>query len=142
LAEAGRLRDARQFTQAREQAERYMREKGDAPEWGNFLGHLAYLEGDAAKAKNTLKGVTERWPRFAKAHNNLAAIHWAEGERAPSLEHMASALELEPAQKDIVFNGTRILIAMGMKAEAKTLTEAYLKTHPADADTLTGILAG
>jgi Flp pilus assembly protein TadD len=122
-------------------AERHSREHGEAPEWGNFLGHLAYLEGDTGLAKRTLRSVTERWPEYSKAHNNLAAILWAEGEQAPSLEHMARALELDPAQRDIVMNGTRILMAMGMRSEAKTLTDAYLKGNPADAGALSGILA-
>ena len=39
-------------------------------------------------------------------------------------------------------NGVRIMVAMGKREEAKSLTDSYLKTHPADAGVLTGILEG
>jgi Flp pilus assembly protein TadD len=76
--------------------------------------------------------VARRWPRFGKAHNNLAALCWADGEKAQALEHMAAALELEPDQRDIVLNGTRILVAMGMEDEARALGDAYLLARPGD----------
>jgi tetratricopeptide (TPR) repeat protein len=130
--EAVHHREAGRLGQARDIAEKAIRAGGETPEWANFLGHLAHLEGDAAKAKLALLEVARRWPRFGKAHNNLAALCWADGEKAQALEHMAAALELEPDQRDIVLNGTRILVAMGMEDEARALGDAYLLARPGD----------
>jgi hypothetical protein len=131
--EALRQREAGNFARARGIAAQAVRAGGETPDWANFLGHLAYLEGESALAKDALLEVARRWPRFGKAHNNLAALCWADGEKALALEHMAAALELEPDQRDIILNGTRILMAMEMESEARALGEAYLRAHPGDA---------
>ncbi len=139
--EAQRHRNCGNLGQARAIAEKAIQAGGETPEWANFLGHLAHLEGDPAKAKRALLEVARRWPQYGKAHNNLAALCWSEGDKAQALEHMASALELEPDQRDIVLNGARILMAMEMEDEARALGDAFLRSHPGDAELIESALA-
>lgn len=57
-------------------------------------GNLAYTTGDNAEALALFGRVTDLYPDYAPAHNNLAQLHLEQGEHTQALEHARRAVAL------------------------------------------------
>lgn len=116
-----------------------------SPELLNLQGHLECLGGNPRQGMEAFRTVAHEWPRYAKAHNNLAVLTWNDGERDEALGHQERALEHGPDDPEIVANSVRMLLAMGHRARAESVAAAFHKVNPGAAapiDAMLGAPAG
>jgi len=97
-------------------------------------GEQAYIQGDAAKARTLFEQAYELDPKNVDACNNLAVVHWQEQNTDQAIAFLLEALEIDSLNKDVVINGTEILVALGKQLEADELCSAYLERNPGDTE--------
>lgn len=99
------------------------------------LGALTWQQAGAYQNLETLwRDTLAKNPRSFMAHNNLATILAARGEREEAEAHFSQALELKPDDGDAHFNYANLLFGAGRTAEAISHYEAAVKLRPEQPD--------
>lgn len=73
-------------------------------------------------------------PRFAEAHNNIAAAFMPSGRVDEALRHWATAVELEPRYPDARYNLGSALLQLGRTDEAIFQLDVAARLNPTNAD--------
>jgi len=91
---------------------------------------MAYKNGQEAKAIELFNEVLELDPSFALAHNDLAFIYWQKRNVDKALYHLTKAMELDPNNRDIIWNCGQIMLGLGYVQHAYDVYKSYLKKYP------------
>ncbi len=103
----------------------------------NPIADFLFQEGTRLTQQNQAEKALERFEealRFNRSHvpthNALAFIHWQRGNLEKALHHAAKAMEVDPNDRDTVWNYGQIMICLGKPEEARRTYAEYLKKHP------------
>jgi protein O-mannosyl-transferase len=96
----------------------------------NNLGQLDRPEEAIAHYSRAL----ELNPRFAEAHNNLAATFMLAGRVDEALQHWATAIEIEPRYPDARYNFGSALLQLGRLEEATSQLQIATQLNPRNPD--------
>ena len=91
-----------------------------------------YDNGQETEAIKLFKKTLELNPNFALAHNDLAYIYWRKKEIQKALHHLTKAMELDPDDRDIIWNCGQIMLGLGYAKDAYKVYKSYLKRHPGE----------
>jgi len=91
-----------------------------------------YDNGQETEAIKLFKKTLELNPNFALAHNDLAYIYWRKKEIQKALHHLTKAMELDPDNRDIIWNFGQIMLGLGYAKDAYKVYKSYLKRHPGE----------
>jgi glycosyltransferase involved in cell wall biosynthesis/tetratricopeptide (TPR) repeat protein len=95
-------------------------------------GEAAFRAGDLAGAEISFDQAYELDCNNADVCNNLAVLHWQNGDIEKSLRYLAEALEIAPGNSDVIVNAGQILATLGKVGEAKALCASFLERVPDD----------
>jgi Flp pilus assembly protein TadD len=88
--------------------------------------------GELEQAVTSLERALELQPDFAAAHNTLGYVLSHQlGEFEMGAAHIRKAMELNPADPDVLCNYSAILIQEGRAEDALTICHQLLAAHPA-----------
>ncbi len=82
------------------------------------------------EAIKLFKKTLELNPNFALAHNDLAYIYWRKKEIQKALHHLTKAMELDPDNRNIIWNCGQIMLGLGYVEDAYNVYKNYLNKHP------------
>ena len=132
LDEIRQLRESGQLEAAGLAISRAIAHNPDSPALLNLQAELNFEMGNWEQAKGILVDVVNRWPTHSEALNNLAVIHWEEGETQTALEYLTKALEIDPNDRQTILNCGDIFTALNQRDDAKAIYSSYLQRHPGD----------
>ncbi|KPA19305.1 glycosyltransferase [Candidatus Magnetomorum sp. HK-1] len=89
-------------------------------------------KGNNSIAAQLLLKITEFWPKYYLAYNDLGIIHWKDGNKQQALKYMKYAYELNPLDERIVKNFSNILVKINEKKAAEDIISFYLRQFPKD----------
>jgi ADP-heptose:LPS heptosyltransferase/SAM-dependent methyltransferase/Tfp pilus assembly protein PilF len=96
-------------------------------------GEDYFSRGDYESAISCFNRIVHRYPESsAPAHNNLGVIYWQRGETQISLDHLSSALKLDPSYRPAVTNSIAVLEQLGAFTAASKICHAFLELQPDD----------
>lgn len=98
----------------------------------NDQGESQFAKGNKERARVCFEMALEHDPRFARAYNNLGVLYWDRGELDEALQNLHKALELDPDDPEILYNGAKVLTAAGQVETATDLLQLYLQKYPQD----------
>ncbi len=102
----------------------------------NREGERLFNAGDRVGAAATFAQAIELHPHCVAAQNNLAVLSLQVGDTARAIAHISAALEIDANNREVVFNATKILVAIGAVADALAISKAHLAAHPDDPELL------
>jgi len=106
----------------------------DSPDLYNLQAELKLEIYHKSDAKEILVNLTKRWPRHAKALNNLGVILGQEGNSREALGCFTMSLEAEPYDKNGVCNCAVAALNACAAGKAVGFVDRYLKKFPDDAE--------
>ncbi|HEX2768740.1 MAG TPA: methyltransferase domain-containing protein, partial [Geobacteraceae bacterium] len=96
-------------------------------------GEEYFSRGDFDSAIDCFNRIVHRYPECsAPAHSNLGVIYWQHGETQISLEHLSSAIKLDPSYRPAVTNSIAVLEQLGAFSAATGICRDFLELHPDD----------
>ena len=84
--------------------------------------------------RDSYRRALELNPRFAEAHNNLAAALLPTGQTDEAIRHLRQAIEIDPKYADARYNLGSALLQLGRPDEAILQLQIALQIKPSDAD--------
>ena len=93
----------------------------------------AWRKHNRSQAKEHLKSAIRLYPRFDDAFSALGELELQDGDREAARRDLATALQLNPKHAEAARNLGQILVAETKYAEAEPLLQVWLRSHPADA---------
>ena len=77
-------------------------------------------------------------PFNARAYSGLSRAYWEQGRTEDALNSLTRALELEPDDREIILQCSRIFGKLGKKDFADEVLESYMARNPQDVESLSG----
>jgi len=108
----------------------------DSPDLYNLQAELKYEIGNESGAKEDLLRLIERWPRHAKALNNLGVILGQEGNGREALDCFIGSLAVDPYDRNTVCNCAAAALNAHDVGKAVEHIGRYLDKSPDDAEVL------
>ncbi len=97
-------------------------------------GEYFWEKGDAESALSALTEAIHLAPKHAPSHNRIASFYWLTDDCARALHHFRIARDLDPNDRDTVWNCGQIMIELGEFHSAKFLYGNYLKDNGPDTE--------
>lgn len=98
------------------------------------IGEQQGREGLLDDAERTFVEILASEPNHVEARNDLACILWNKGEKEVALQELLTAMEIDPHDRDAVWNCGQFMIEFGYSNDALDIYENYLMNHPDDDD--------
>lgn len=93
-------------------------------------GEKIFNDGHHKEAEEIFRKVLSSHPNHSKAHNNLACLLWQKGRIKEALQEFTRAMEIDPDDRDAVWNTGQIMRSIGLEQDAREVYDSYLKKHP------------
>jgi Flp pilus assembly protein TadD len=103
-------------------------------------GQWLWDVGNQNDAIEAFKEVVRICPSYVRAHNNLGVAYWNLGERASAVRHFRIARDLDPSNKDAVWNCGQIMAEVGEFVSARYLFESFLRDYGPDREIATALV--
>jgi glycosyltransferase involved in cell wall biosynthesis/Flp pilus assembly protein TadD/ubiquinone/menaquinone biosynthesis C-methylase UbiE len=95
-------------------------------------GEAHFEKGRLREAEQAFRDIIASSPQHGRAHNNLACVHWQEGDVEGALREVMRAVKFAPHDPDVIWNCGQILQGLGKAEAAREIFISYLRTHPKD----------
>jgi len=105
----------------------------DDMDWG-AEGERKFAGGSYEEACRCFERALQCRPFDAKMHNNMSVALWQQGNTGDALQHLTQALELDPDDRDVIFNCGRIFCKLGRQEDAREILGAFLDRNPGDGE--------
>jgi tetratricopeptide (TPR) repeat protein len=102
----------------------------NTPEDLNAHAEKIFRTGNRDEAKKLFLDLTERWPTYAKALNNLGVIYREEGSIQKAEDYFSRAFQADPHDKNIVLDAGEMLIGQDQYEIVKQLYRLFLENNP------------
>jgi predicted SAM-dependent methyltransferase len=89
-------------------------------------------KGNTFIAIQILMKLTEKWPDYYLAYNDLGIIYWKSGDKKKAFQYIKKAYELNPFDVKVVKNIGNILINIQEIKMARDIFSHYMERFPAD----------
>jgi FkbM family methyltransferase len=104
----------------------------DSPDLLNLQAVFKLHTGDKEGAKSIAIDLIRRWPKYAPAYQNLAAMSLESGDYETASKYFEEALKLDKNNRETVFAHGNMLMSNKKYAKAKEVFEKYLTKSPDD----------
>ena len=91
-------------------------------------------KGNITVAIQILLKITEKWPNYYLAYNDLGVILWKEGKKNEALACLEKAIEINPFDKKIVLNISSMLKNLKKYSRASIIINKYLEKNSSDTE--------
>jgi tetratricopeptide (TPR) repeat protein len=95
-------------------------------------GEKQFEKGKRDHARACFEMALEHNPNSAKAYSNLGVMAWQDEDLDTALEHLHTAMRLDPQDFDILYNSAKVLFAAGHLDAASDVLRLYLQYNPKD----------
>jgi tetratricopeptide (TPR) repeat protein len=108
--------------------------QSDSPEALTEQALSKLHSGDRGNAKNILLDLIRRWPKYAPAYQNLAAMSLESGDFETASKYFEEALKLDKNNRETVFAHGNMLMSNKKYVKAKEVFEKYLTKSVDDSE--------
>jgi len=97
-------------------------------------GEEQFHQGHYQEAEEIFRGVIADHARNTEARNDLACLLWQTGSIEDALKELRKAMEIDPDDRDVIWNFGQILMELGFLKDALEVYEGFVKRHPGDSE--------
>ena len=98
----------------------------------NHYGEVLFNQGDNESALTAFLDAVELAPNHAICHNNVGVTYWKKGELNKAVYHFAKAREIDPDDRNTVWNCGQIMASVGEYLTARYIYTDYMKHNGYD----------